>query len=78
MKYSSEQDITNIDFNEDDTIFTISSKQGYTFKYEIGKGKIEPGQILKSYSFNSCIFVKELDKNNELQDYIYTVGQTQD
>lgn len=44
----------------------------------MSKGKAEEAIFKKEYTFNSCIFTKEADKDNQVQDFVYTVGQTQD
>ena len=73
-KYSHSGNISSLDFNDDDTIFTISSEQGYIQKYDLSKGKAEEAIFKKEYTFNSCIFTKEADKDNQVQDFVYTVG----
>ena len=44
----------------------------------MSKGKAEEAIFKKECAFNSCIFTKEVDKDNQAQDFVYTVGQTQD
>jgi|TARA_B110000285_G_C15088506_1_gene597627 WD40 repeat protein len=44
----------------------------------LSKGKAEEAIFKKECAFNSCIFTKEVDKDNQAQDFVYTVGQTQD
>jgi len=44
----------------------------------LSKGKAEEAIFNFRFAFNSCIFTKEADKDNQQQDFVYTVGQTQD
>lgn len=78
-KISCPPDVSNLDFNDNDTLITISSKLGYIQKYDLTKvTKFGDGIIAKVWNFSSCIFTKDFDRNGKLQDCVYTVGQRQD
>lgn len=71
--------MSNLDFNDNDTLVTISTKQGYIQKYDLTRvARSGEGNIQKAWNFSSCIFAKDFDRNGKLQDCVYTVGQGQD
>lgn len=52
--------MSNIDFNDNDTLLTVVSKDGFIQKYDLTKGAAKTGECVidKTCSFSSVIYSK--------------------
>lgn len=65
--------VSNIDFNDNDTLLTVVSRDGFIQKYDLTKGAAKTGECIidKTCSFSSVIYSKlpreKIDENDTRQ-----------